>query len=256
MIAVAVGSAAVAAVLWLRPATRTAVGPPASRLPDGAAWALGFAGTAAAVGSLPARAVALVALAGLTAAAAARLWGRRRRRLEATREAGRVLECCEQLAAELGSGQPPGTALQRVATEWAVLTPAAEAFALGADVPAVLREVACRPGAGDLRVLAAGWQVAHRTGSGLAAAVGSIAIALREAESTRRLVAGELASARATARLVALLPFLALAMGSGAGGDPWRFLLATPPGLACLAGGLALGLAGLWWIEVLTGDPG
>lgn len=256
MTVVAAGCAAVAALLWLRPAARTGVGRPVPRLDAGVGWAVALAGLTVAVVLLPGRTVTLLAVVGLTAVALARLWRRRRRRLQATCEAGRVLESCEQLAAELGAGQPPGTALQRVASDWAALTPAAEAFVLGADVPAVLREVACRPGAGDLRVLAAGWQVAHRTGSGLAAAVGSIASSLREAESTRRLVAGELASARATARLIALLPFLALAMGSGAGGDPWRFLLASPPGLACLAGGLALGLAGLWWIEVLTGDPG
>jgi tight adherence protein B len=51
---------------------------------------------------------------------------------------------------------------------------------------------------------------------------------------------------------VAGLPLLALLMGTGSGADPWTFLLGTPYGLACLAGGLAIGFAGLWWIEMLA----
>ena len=49
------------------------------------------------------------------------------------------------------------------------------------------------------------------------------------------------------------LPVLTLLMGSGIGGDPVGFLVGWPGGWACLAGGLALGLAGLGWIEAIAG---
>jgi tight adherence protein B len=80
-------------------------------------------------------------------------------------------------------------------------------------------------------------------------ALESVAGALGERQRTRRLVASELASARSTARLMAVLPVFTLLMGAGAGGDPVNFLLGTTPGLVCLAAGGACELAGLAWIE-------
>ncbi|WP_175539617.1 type II secretion system F family protein [Nocardioides exalbidus] len=180
-----------------------------------------------------------------------RRWRPGRRALAEDRAA--VLEVCELLAADLAAGRPPGLALESASERWRPLAAAVEASRLGADVPEALRRVAAeRPGAGDLRWVAAAWQVAQDSGHGLASALDRTAASLRTRRRTRRLVDSELASARATARLVAALPVAVLLMGSGAGSDPWSFLLTTPVGWLCLALGASLLGLGLWWIERLA----
>jgi len=252
-VALAAACSAVALALMM-PARPRLPGPraddPASR--RSRPLVLGVGGLAAALLWLPPGWL-VPALLGLGASGAGwLLWLRRGQRRAAEVTSHRVLESCEQLAAELASGQPPGAALSRAAVDWPALDPVAEAFRVGMDVPAALRSVAARPGAGDLRLLAAAWHVAHRTGQGLADAVDRVSRELVAARATSRVVRGELASARATARLVAVLPVAALAMGSGVGGDPVGFLLQTPAGWLCLALGLLFGLTGLWWIEALA----
>jgi tight adherence protein B len=201
---------------------------------------------------LPAVAAAPLVVLAPASFAARLLWRRRRGAEAAEARAARTVEVCDLLAAELAAGRAGEAALDEAAAAWPALRPVADACRLGGDVPSALRTLARSPGAHGLRLLAAAWAVSHRTGSGLAGATRRVADAVRDEQATRRVVDGELASARATARLMAALPLLALLMGSGAGGDPWSFLLATPYGLACLAAGLALGLAGLWWIELIA----
>lgn len=200
----------------------------------------------------PGRAVVATVLLGMAAYGGVALWRRRRVRIEAARTAGRVIEACEQMAAELAAGHPPGPALTQLAQEWPVVEPVAEAQRIGSDVPAAWRQASGVPGAGALRLVAAAWQIAHQTGGGLAAALDKVALDLRAAAATQRVVDGELASARSTARLIAVLPAAALVMGSGVGGNPFGFLFGTTIGLVCLGLGLLLGWLGLWWIEAIA----
>ncbi len=228
---------------------------PAGRWRPGPAMvavAVAVVGVVALVGS-PEPAVLALVLAG-GAAGAHRLWRQRARALVTEQTRDRVLECCDLLAAELASGQPAEAALDQAAEAWPVIGPVAQCQAYGGDVPAALRRAALEPGAEGMALVAAAWHVSHRTGHGLADALGRVAQALRDGRATERVVRGELASARATARLVAALPLVALAIGAGSGGDPLSFLIGTPIGLACLAGGLGLGLAGLAWIERLASE--
>jgi len=190
--------------------------------------------------------VGLIALG--VVAAVSRELVRRRRVADADQRAARLLSACEGLAADLRAGQPPVAALEAAAEEWPELAPAAAAARLGADVPAALRALSRRPGAAQARVVAAAWQVAHRTGAGLAGALGAAAVHLRDERSAARVVATEMAAARATARLLAALPAAILLLGDGLGGDPVRFLLDTSPGLVCLGAGLGLEYLGLLWL--------
>lgn len=255
----AVVLAAAAAALLLGGSTRTGTVPAAWSRSPGTVGVLSLAvllavtaGGALASGALAPRRLTLLLVVVGASLLGARLVAGRRRRREVTRTRGRVLEACEELRAELVAGRTPGQALARAASEWPPLAPVAETDRLGGDVAGALRAAARRPGAEDLVPVAAAWHVAHRTGSGLAEALGRVAQDLTTQRSLRRVVQGELASARATARLVAGLPLLSLLMGTGAGGDPWGFLLDSTAGLVCLALGTALGGSGLAWIESIA----
>ena len=191
----------------------------------------------------------------LVAAGAGALGLRSRRRAagRARDRAARVQEACEVMAGELAAGLPPGRVLVAAAGVCPELAGVVAAHRLGGSVPESLQVAAAAPGAGDLALVAAAWQVAHRSGAGLSEALAGVSEALRERQSLRRLVESELSSARATARLMVGLPVLTLLMGSGIGGDPVGFLTGSPGGWACLAGGLGFGLAGLGWIEAIAG---
>lgn len=209
-----------------------------------------FAGVAAALLVLLDGTRLLLALVVLGGTAAGGLLVRRGRaaRVAAARQAV-VVDVCEALVGELRAGQPLVNSLEHCVDLWADFDSVVAAGRLGADVPDALRRLATVPGAEGLSEIASAWQVSQRSGAGLAAALAQVAGTARERQGTRRLVQGELASAQATARLVAVLPLASLAMSAGIGGHPWHFLFATPFGVACLGLGSLFAFAGLLWID-------
>lgn len=160
-----------------------------------------------------------------------------------------VVDYAEALAGELRAGQPVLTALERASSSWPESAVVVTAATLDADVPAALRRLGAAPGGGALRRLAAAWELCASTGAGLAFAVEQVVETARVEQRTTSMVQGELASARATARLVAALPVVVLVAAQGMGASAWEFLTSTPVGVGCLAAGLALALLGMWWID-------
>lgn len=175
-----------------------------------------------------------------------------RRRRSADRTRRQTIECCDALVAELRAGQPSVSALSRAAEQHPLLLPAARAAALGAEVAPVLDEIGALPGAAGMRAVAAAWRVAVGSGGGLVAVLERVAAALRTEESTRIEVAAALSPARATARMLAVLPAFGLLLGSGLGGDPLGFLLSSMVGHLLLLAGVTLALAGTAWVERLA----
>ncbi|MFM8351644.1 MAG: type II secretion system F family protein [Actinomycetales bacterium] len=173
-------------------------------------------------------------------------WHRRRRAAARMR----LIEAVGALAAELDAGQTPDAALQRSAGVPPAWPTTLAAIELHAPVPAALRLDAEGAAVGQqalLRSIAACWEAAEISGSGLSTAVGRLAVTARRAEETRVQLEGELAAPRATARLLAGLPAFGVLIGFALGVDPFGWLLGGPIGWACLMAAIALIVLGMAW---------
>jgi tight adherence protein B len=198
---------------------------------------------------LPLRRAVLAGLLTVLGLAVVRAVARRRSELEATARRQAVVEHAEALLGELRAGLPVTTALERAVGAWPESRPAAAAARWGASVPEALRQLGALPGAETVSRLAAVWQLCAGSGASLAIGVGHVLETARAEQATRHVVAAELASARATARMLGVMPVMVLVAGQGLGAEPWSFLLDTLPGLGCLAAGAGCALAGLWWMD-------
>ncbi|MEV7519453.1 type II secretion system F family protein [Streptomyces sp. NPDC091371] len=195
-------------------------------------------------------------LAGAAAVPLVRRWLRVRARERArAARAVEVAELCGAVVGELRAGAQPGQALTAAirrtvagpggpgAAETGVLA----AAAFGGDVPGALRLAAREPGAEGLAGMAACWRVSVDGGAGLAAGLDRLEGALRAERDRQESLRAQLAGARSTAVVLALLPLVGLLIGTGLGADPLRVLLHTPVGWGCLLAGGVLEALGLLW---------
>ncbi|RYJ05204.1 MAG: hypothetical protein EON52_12800, partial [Actinomycetales bacterium] len=179
-------------------------------------------------------------------------WRAERRRIHVAQSRTEVAASLDLLAAEIRAGVLPREALRGVAQEVAVLAPVAAGLSAGADPVPALQVAAGRPGAEALADLAAAWALADRAGVPLAGVLERLASSVRDDVDLGREVRGEAAPARATGRLMAVLPVLGLGLGAGLGSNPLVLLTRTVPGALCLAAGAALACAGTAWIDRLA----
>jgi len=185
-------------------------------------------------------------LAGTVAGLSARAWARQRRAasvdaqllalthglgaLSADLRSGRSLEAATRAAAAACGDEATGSALAR-----AVRAP---------DVPTAV------PGgapAAALERLSSAVRLSARTGCSLADVVTTVEEDLRARCRAELELRSATAGPRAGALLLAGLPVLGLAMGSGVGADPWRVLTTTGTGQVLLVAGVGLELAGVAW---------
>lgn len=186
-----------------------------------AAWSRFGFGTP--VPLLPAAAGAIgSATAGVILSRSAR--DRRRRRL-----AARLVESVGTLAADLRAGQQPAEALA----------------ALGGG-----------PAPQD-RAVRAVWTVSERSGAPAAAVLDRVEQDLRAREAQDREIAAQLAGARSTAGLLAILPVFGIGLGAAMGAHPMTVLLGEPRGQLALVVGAALAASGvLWTARIVAGAQG
>lgn len=222
----------------------------ARRLLSPLAMVAAFAGVAWLGGSLPHLIAGMTGVGVATVALRLHLRGRAAR---LRRYRGRqVAEVVDALAAELGAGVLATHAVQHLAEDTPLLERAAAASRLGGDVAAALRCAGGTPGAESLIDLAAAWEVSERSGAPMARVLDRLGDSLRDERDIQREIDAGLGPAKATARLMAVLPIFGLGLGMNLGSNPTHVLLGTVVGSLCLAAGAALACVGLSWVEAIA----
>jgi len=188
----------------------------------------------------------------LVAVTTVRLVWQYRRRRSALRSRAEIAHACAVLASYLRVGQVPSAALAIAAADCAVLRESHHTRTLGGDVVQVWRQQARRPGHAGLLELARAWQISTETGAPMSSTLDQVAASLAADQALTQVVNSELAAARATGKVMAVLPGCGIGIGYLLGGDPARWLLAGPAGWACLLAGVVLACAGVLWIEALA----
>lgn len=259
-VVMAVVLAAASAALLVRPADLLAArlsarpGPRARELPKLARPAAAVLSATMAGGVLAGAAGAVI---GVVAGVGALVWAARRRAHQGfRRREGEVADACLTLASQLASGVPAEQALVRQGREWPELFGgAAGHVAVGGNPGKALRESASQPGAAALAAVAAAWEVSEQTGARLSSTLIAVADAVRADAATRCEAEAQLASVRATSRLMSVLPLVTLALFSGGDGDAVTFLTGTPYGLACAGLAACFVAAGLFWVHRVARGP-
>ncbi len=194
--------------------------------------------------------ISVVAVGGVLGRALAR--GRMER--AAAREEQAAVEALGILVAELRAGRTPEQALSMASGQCSVprvgrlLSRLGRSLLLGDRLD---RPVDPDPMIWQLR-LWAGVRLSQRTGCGLAEVIAAVESDLVGRAAQRADLRASAAGHRATVALLAGLPILGLAMGSGIGAEPVRILTSTALGQVILLGGVGLELAGLAWSRRLT----
>lgn len=212
-------------------------------------------------------AVAIVAVTGT----ACRALFRGHRARAAVREEQAAVEGLGVLVAELRAGRPADVALTTAGRHCgdpvveAVLTRLGRSLRLGArlqdwsigESEATLargRRLRGQAGGPDWQErLIEGVRLSQRTGCALADVVGAVESDLARRGRRRADLRAAAAGHRATVALLAGLPILGLAMGSGIGAEPVAVLTTTAIGHFLLLTGVGLELLGLAWSRILTG---
>lgn len=191
--------------------------------------------------------IALVAI-GAAVLFALKLRRSAHRRAEAAGFRAEVARVVRSVSAELRAGVDPAAAL-RAATLDASTPWLAVHAADAADVRTALQAAASTPGGESLADVSAAWHLAEQAGAPLAVILDRMAGSIQAEVELDREVAVEAGPARATARLMAVLPIFGLGLGLLLGVNPVAVLVGSGLGVACLVGGLVLACCGLWWIE-------